>query len=73
MSGNSTGDRVTRDDEEPTPRRPWLGEVTGLRLGEAPGEGKERSRIFSQNMSTCRILKSFMVMSHLLSGTLRGR
>lgn len=47
MSGNSTGDRVTRDNEEPA-RVPWLGEVTGLRLGEAPGgeeggPGKESS------------------------------
>lgn len=37
VSGNSTGDRVTRDDEEPEPaRRLWLGEVPGLRLGDAP-------------------------------------
>lgn len=42
VSGNSTGDRVTRDDEEPTPTAGglWLGEVTGLRLGDAPeGDG----------------------------------
>lgn len=58
MSGNSTGDRVTRDDEEPAPtvRGPWLGEVSGLRLGDAPGEdkgstGKERGTRFSPNMS----------------------
>lgn len=38
MSGNSTGGRVTRDDEDPVPtaRGPWLGEVTGLRLGDVP-------------------------------------
>ncbi|TNN86638.1 hypothetical protein EYF80_003106 [Liparis tanakae] len=51
VSGNSTGDRVTRDDEEPEPaaRRPWLGELSGLRLGDVPGEfegrtGQERGR-----------------------------
>lgn len=39
MSGNSTGDRVTREDDEPAPNAGglWLGEVTGLRLGDAPG------------------------------------
>lgn len=40
MSGNSTGDRVTREDEEPVPTAGglWLGEVTGLRLGDVPKE-----------------------------------
>lgn len=49
MSGNSTGDRVTRDDGEPEPteRGLWPGEVTGLRLGDAPGQEKR----FSRNMS----------------------
>jgi len=58
VSGNSTGDRVTRDDEEPEPaaRRLWLGELSGLRLGDAPGEfegrmGHERGMRFSPNMS----------------------
>lgn len=38
VSGNSTGGRVTRDDEEPavTARELWVGEVNGLRLGEVP-------------------------------------
>lgn len=38
MSGNSTGDRVTRDDDEADPMVGglWLGEVTGLRLGDVP-------------------------------------
>lgn len=49
MSGNSTGDRVTRDDDELAPIAGglWLGEATGLRLGDVPGEdegskGKEK-------------------------------
>lgn len=57
MSGNSTGDRVTRDDEEPVPIAGglWLGEVTGLRLGDAPKEdrgskGKEKVVTFRKNM-----------------------
>lgn len=43
VSGNSTGDRVTREDEEPLPTAGglWLGEVTGLRLGDVP-KGKEK-------------------------------
>lgn len=43
MSGNSTGDRVTSDDDEPVPSAGglWLGEVTGLRLGDAPREERE--------------------------------
>lgn len=42
MSGNSTGNRGTRDDEEPVPTAGglWLGEVTGLRLGDVPRENK---------------------------------
>lgn len=45
MSGNSTGGRVTRDDEEPVPtgRGLWAGEVTGLRLGDVPEEGDRRT------------------------------
>lgn len=57
MSGNSTGGRVTSDVEEPAPtaRGPWLGEVTGLRLGDVPEEdegstGKEKGMRFSQSM-----------------------
>lgn len=48
---------MTRDDEGPAPtaRGPWLGEVTGLRLGDVPKEdegstGKEKGMRFSQNM-----------------------
>lgn len=46
MSGNSTGDRVTRDDEEPVPTAGglWHGEVTGLRLGDVPGEDEANER-----------------------------
>lgn len=46
VSGNSTGGRVTRDDMEPTPRGRglWVGEVTGLRLGEVPAEGQRSVR-----------------------------
>lgn len=58
MSGNSTGDRVKWDDEAPvsTAGGLWLGEVTGLRLGDVPGEeegstGKEKGTIFIQNTS----------------------
>lgn len=54
MSGNSTGDRVTREGDEPAPIAGglWLGEVTGLKLGDVPGEdqgstGEEKGAIFS--------------------------
>ena len=54
MSGNSTGDRVTRDDDEPvlSAGELWLGEVTGLRLGDVPREdegssGKDNRTILS--------------------------
>lgn len=42
VSGNSTGGRVTSDDVEAAPsgRGLWMGEVTGLRLGEAPARGQ---------------------------------
>lgn len=42
---------MTRDDEEPEPtaRGPWLGEVTGLRLGDVPEVDGVR---FSQNVNT---------------------
>lgn len=38
VSGNSTGNRGVRDDEEPvfSVGGLWLGEVTGLRLGDVP-------------------------------------
>lgn len=44
VSGNSTGSRVAKDEEEPELRAGglWLGEVTGLRLGDAPGEDEEQ-------------------------------
>lgn len=49
VSGNSTGGRVTRDDVEATPsgRGLWRGEVTGLRLGDAPAgvRGSEVGRV----------------------------
>lgn len=37
---------MTRDDGEPAPtaRVPWLGEVTGLRLGDVPEEGEGSMR-----------------------------
>lgn len=46
MSGNSTGNRVTKDDEELVPAAGglWLGEVTGLRLGDVPGEDEGSTR-----------------------------
>lgn len=49
VSGNSTGSRAVWDEEEPELRAGglWLGEVTGLRLGDAPGEDGERTKIFS--------------------------
>ncbi len=36
---------MTRDDEElvVTARGPWLGEVTGLRLGDVPGEDQRKT------------------------------
>lgn len=54
VSGNSTGSRVERDDEEPELRAGglWLGEATGLRLGDAPSEDKEsteRKKTFGLN------------------------
>lgn len=80
MSGNSTGDRVTRDDEEPVPIAGglWLGEVTGLRLGDVPKEdgGKEKDVIFRKNMSSYSkwsVSERFMVQSHLLAWALHGR
>lgn len=45
------------DDGEaaPTARGPWLGEVTGLRLGDVPkddgGSSGKRKKELSQNMS----------------------
>lgn len=49
VSGNSTGGRVTSDDVEAAPsgRGLWMGEVTGLRLGDAPAvvRGSEVRRI----------------------------
>lgn len=38
---------MTRDDEGPTPtaRGPWLGEVTGLRLGDVPKEDEGRHSV----------------------------
>lgn len=40
VSGNSTGGRVTREDEEPVLAvgEQWVGEVTGLKLGDVPKE-----------------------------------
>lgn len=49
MSGNSTGGRVTREDGGL-----WVGEATGLRLGDVPKEdegstGTERHEIHSEH------------------------
>lgn len=56
MSGNSTGGRVTRDDEEPVPtgRGLWAGEVTGLRLGDVPEEDDRRTGT-EQHKDKCNI------------------
>lgn len=59
MSGNSTGGRMMRDDDDDpalTAIGPWIGEVTGLRLGDVPGEGRggpkvKRGTRFGRNMS----------------------
>ena len=72
---------MTRDDEEPVPtaRGPWLGEVTGLRLGDVPEDdqgstGKERSQnIIKHNYQNQRVSGAFYVKSCLLSWVLRGR
>lgn len=55
VSGNSTGSRAARDDEEPELRAwgPWLGEVTGLRLGEAPSEDKEHREEKTSGLIYC--------------------
>lgn len=47
VSGNSTGDRVTEVNKEPVPAvsRLWLGEDTGLRLGDAPEEDERENEI----------------------------
>lgn len=46
MSGNSTGDRLTWDDEPPVPSAGglWLGEGTGLRLGDVPKEDRRKNK-----------------------------
>lgn len=56
VSGNSTGDRVTRDDDEPAPIAGglWLGEVTGLRQGDVPGKEKGQHCKHEQPRKTLR-------------------
>lgn len=81
---------MTRDDEEPVPtaRGLWDGEVTGLRLGDAPKEdggstGKQNGMRFTQNMTNiqkCSDLGTFYGQSltcpsgpHMVGESNRGR